>query len=70
MREELIMAKANNVLTTGEVARICNVAHRTVSKWFDKGLLKGYRLPLSKNRRIRPTELRAFMKKYGIPYEE
>ena len=25
------------VLTTGEVAKICNVAARTVSKWFDKG---------------------------------
>ena len=35
-----------DVLTTGEVAKICNVASRTVSKWFDSGQLKGYRLSL------------------------
>ena len=32
------------VLTTGEVAKICNVAARTVSKWFDKGDIEGYRI--------------------------
>ncbi len=26
-----------DVLTTGEVAKICNVAARTVSKWIDAG---------------------------------
>jgi DNA-binding transcriptional MerR regulator len=64
------MAKANNVLTTGDVARICNVASRTVNKWFDTGLLKGYRLPISKDRRIELPELVRFMKEYGIPYKE
>jgi hypothetical protein len=39
------MAKGKNVLTTGDVAKICNVAPRTVSKWFDSGQLKGYRIP-------------------------
>ncbi|NLE61752.1 MAG: helix-turn-helix domain-containing protein, partial [Planctomycetes bacterium] len=29
------MSKPKDVLTTGDVARICNVAPRTVSKWFD-----------------------------------
>ena len=46
------MAKGKNVLTTGDVAKICNVAPRTVSKWFDSGQLKGYRIPGSKDRRI------------------
>ncbi|HUU19441.1 MAG TPA: hypothetical protein VMW72_19990 [Sedimentisphaerales bacterium] len=36
------MAKGKNVLMTGDVAKICNVAPRTVSKWFDNGQLKGY----------------------------
>ena len=40
------------VLTTGEVAKICNVAARTVSKWFDSGQIEGYRIPGSKDRRI------------------
>lgn len=61
------MAKAKNVLTTGDVARICNVAPRTVSKWFDKGQLKGYRIPGSKDRRIPVKELIKFMKEHNMP---
>lgn len=61
------MAKAKNVLTTGDVARICNVAPRTVSKWFDKGQLKGYRIPGSKDRRIPMKELIRFMKEHNMP---
>jgi excisionase family DNA binding protein len=57
------------VLTTGEVAKICNVAPRTVSKWFDSGTLKGYRIPGSKDRRIPVAELLKFMKAYGIPLD-
>ena len=61
------MAKGKNVLTTGDVARICNVAPRTVSKWFDTGQLKGYRIPGSKDRRIPVSELIRFMKAHNIP---
>jgi len=61
------MAKGRNVLTTGEVARICNVAPRTVSKWFDSGQLKGYRIPGSKDRRIPVSELVRFMKAHNMP---
>lgn len=58
-----------DVLTTGEVAKICNVASRTVSKWFDSGQLRGYRIPGSKDRRIPITSLRKFMKAHGIPMD-
>ena len=61
------MAKGKNVLTTGDVARICNVAPRTVSKWFDGGQLKGYRIPGSKDRRIPLSELLRFMKENNMP---
>lgn len=61
------MAKGKNVLTTGDVARICNVAPRTVSKWFDSGQLKGYRIPGSKDRRIPVSELIRFMKAHNMP---
>ena len=61
------MAKGKNVLTTGDVARICNVAPRTVSKWFDSGQLKGYRIPGSKDRRIPVNELIRFMKAHQMP---
>lgn len=58
-----------DVLTTGEVAKLCNVAPRTVSKWFDSGQLKGYRIPGSKDRRIPVTELVKFMRVHGIPMD-
>ena len=58
-----------DVLTTGEVAKICNVASRTVSKWFDSGQLKGYRIPGSKDRRIPMSALVKFMKSHGIPMD-
>jgi len=61
------MSKGKNVLTTGQVAKICNVAPRTVSKWFDSGRLKGYRIPGSKDRRIPLSELDLFMKEHDIP---
>ncbi|MHC4447591.1 MAG: response regulator [Planctomycetota bacterium] len=58
-----------DVLTTGEVAKICNVASRTVSKWFDSGQLRGYRIPGSKDRRIPVSSLIKFMKSHGIPMD-
>ena len=61
------MAKGKNVLTTGDVAKICNVAPRTVSKWFDNGQLRGYRIPGSKDRRIPVSELIRFMKIHNMP---
>ena len=64
------MAKGKNVLTTGDVARICNVAPRTVSKWFDNGQLKGYRIPGSKDRRIPLNELIRFMKVHNMPTDD
>ena len=58
-----------DVLTTGEVAKICNVAARTVSKWFDAGQIEGYRIPGSKDRRIPVDSLVKFMEDHGIPFD-
>ncbi len=63
------MARSKDVLTTGEVARICKVAPRTVTKWFDSGQLRGYRIPGSKDRRIPITQLVRFMKSNNMPLE-
>ena len=60
-------SKVKDVLTTGEVAKICSVAPRTVSKWFDSGALHGYRIPGSKDRRIPLNQLIRFMKHHGMP---
>ena len=55
------------VFTTGQVAKICKVAPRTVSKWFDSGRLKGYRIPGSQDRRIPRDYLIKFLKEHGMP---
>jgi CheY-like chemotaxis protein len=64
---DIKMAKGKHVLTTGDVAKFCNVAPRTVSKWFDSGQLKGYKIPGSKDRRIPVNELIRFMKLNNMP---
>jgi excisionase family DNA binding protein len=63
------MPRQKDILTTGEVAKICNVAPRTVSKWFDSGALRGYRIPGSKDRRIPMNSLIRFMKAHNIPLD-
>jgi len=55
------------VLTTGEVARLCHVTIRTVIKWFEKGHLKGYKIPGSRDRRFAREDVLQFMKEHGIP---
>lgn len=59
-----------DVFSSGQAARLCRVAPRTVSKWFDSGRLKGYRIPGSSDRRIPREQLIAFMKEHGIPLRE
>src|SRR5947208_2002972 len=61
------MSKQRQVFTTGQVAKICQVAPRTVSKWFDSGKLKGYRIPGSQDRRIPRDHLIRFLKDNGMP---
>ncbi len=59
--------KRRDILTTGQVARYCRVAPRTVSKWFDSGKLKGYRIPGSHDRRIPTNALLKFMRDHNMP---
>jgi len=59
--------RRKDVFTTGEVARICRVVPRTVSKWIDAGHLKGYRLPGSNDRRVPVENLIRFLKERGMP---
>jgi excisionase family DNA binding protein len=71
-RQEQAMVQGRNelapkVLTTGQIARICNVAPRTVSKWFDLGQLRGYRIPGSRDRRVPLDQLLRFLKAHNMP---
>src|SRR5215467_7592960 len=64
------VAAMKKVFTTGQVAKICKVAPRTVSKWFDSGRLRGYRIPGSQDRRIPREHLIKFLKEHGMPLGE
>jgi hypothetical protein len=57
------------VFTSSEVARILMVAPRTVTKWIDKGLLKGYRLPGSLDRRVPYFSLVRFLRRERMLWE-
>jgi excisionase family DNA binding protein len=53
--------------TTTEVARLCRVSQRTVSKWFDSGKLRGYRAQGTGGRRIPRDNLIRFLQENGMP---
>ncbi len=50
-----------------EICAVAGVSTRTVTMWIDKGLLKGFRVPGSKHRRVLRTDWVAFANQYGIP---
>lgn len=53
-----------DVMTTNDVALICEVDRKTVSKWIDQGILKGYKV--IKHRRVLPDELESFLKERNM----
>ena len=56
------------VYTTGQVARMCSVAPRTVShNWCDSGRLQHYRIPGTMDRRIPHGALVKFLRDHGMP---
>ncbi len=67
-KREGIMDK--QVYTTGEVAEICNLSQQTVIRCFDRGQLRGFRVPGSRFRRIPRESLIQFMKENNIPLDQ
>lgn len=55
------------VFGTNAIAQICSVAPRTVAKWIDLGLLRGWRIPGSRNRRVNREVLEKFLAEHGMP---
>lgn len=66
-RQEELPMKA--VFTTGEVAEVCGISQQTVIRCFDRGTLRGYRVPGSKFRRVPRDALIEFMRDNHIPPE-
>ncbi len=58
-----------DVFTTGEAARICNVSQQTIIRCFDRGRLRGFRVPGSRFRRIPRGSLIEFMRNNKIPVD-
>jgi excisionase family DNA binding protein len=59
-----------DVFTTGQVAKVCSVATRTVAKWIDTGQLTAFRVPGSPDRRVMREPLIQFLKAHGMPLGE
>jgi excisionase family DNA binding protein len=47
----------NELLTTTEAAKILGCSASTVRRMIDHGVLQGYRIPLSKHRRVAKAEV-------------
>ena len=56
-----------DTFTTGEVAKICRVAPRTVCSWCKKGVIDFYVIPGSPDRRITSEALHKLFNEYGMP---
>lgn len=59
--------RERQVFTTGQIAKLAHVAPRTVTKWFDKGLLSGWKIPGSEDRRVSRESYIAFCSENKIP---
>ena len=53
--------------TTGEAAHICNLSQTTIIRLFDSGMLRGYRVPGSRFRRISHEALERFLIDHALP---
>ena len=62
--------KAKKVLTSGEVARLCNVNFRTVLRWIERGQLAAYKLPGRGDNRIRMEDFLEFVAANQMPVPE
>ena len=56
----------DRIYTTGQLAKICGVAPRTVSKWIDAGHMRGYKIPGSNDRRVPHAALLHFLRQNGM----
>ena len=57
------------IYSTGDIAKLCHVSMRTVGQWCDKGRLPHYRIPGSRDRRIRRDDLITFLDAHGMPHD-
>jgi len=61
--------KRGKPLTTGDVARYCQVSKVAVLNWIKRGKLQAYVTP-GGHHRIDRMEFKTFLLKYGMPFDE
>ena len=54
-------------LSTGDIAKLCDVNLRTVIRWIERGSLKGFKLPGRGNNRVRIEDFMSFLIEHDIP---
>ncbi len=54
-------------LTTGDIAKYCDVNLRTVIRWINAGRLEGYKLPGRGNNRVTPKAFITFLLENNMP---
>jgi len=67
-RQDSLDLRVPQRYTTGQIARICRVAPRTVTKWIDSGALPGYVVPGTGHRRVSRPNLLAFLARHNIDW--
>jgi excisionase family DNA binding protein len=58
-----------DVLTVFKASKHCNVSAKTIINWIESGHIEAYKT-VGGHRRIKKSDLEAFMKKQGIPIPE
>ena len=59
----------DDVMTVFKASKYCNVSSKTIINWIDAGHISAYKT-VGGHRRIKKSDLEAFMKKQGIPIPE
>ena len=57
----MVKYKESNYLEVDEAAQMLNVSPATIRRMFDSGILRGFRLPGGKHRRISTVSIKAFV---------
>jgi len=57
------------IMTVFKASKYCNVSPKTIINWIESGHIKAYKT-VGGHRRIKISDLEAFMKKQGIPIPE
>ncbi len=54
-------------LTSGDIAKYCDVNLRTVIRWINNGHIKSFKLPGRGNNRVKQEDFVTFLKKHDMP---